>query len=244
MNQVLSTYCVGKWILYVDADEYLIFPHCDQMKLNNLSDYLLSSNRHSLQCLMIDMYSLTDVSNNVVYAGQDPASVCGFYDKTGYYYRYDEVSNTLWTRGGVRGRIFFEDVWASPVLNKTPFVLWKRHYAYLMSSHQLWPKRLNGGDGNGPDRVTGALLHFKFLADFPKKVTDEVFRQQHTNAHGAYREHIGGGGVFFADAQTANYKDWRSLSEAGLIVGEGWPNKRRSPFRQMQDTPGVSSKHR
>ena len=29
INQVINRYCQKKWVLYVDADEFLVYPHCD-----------------------------------------------------------------------------------------------------------------------------------------------------------------------------------------------------------------------
>lgn len=219
INGVLSAYCVDKWILYVDADEFLVYPHCDAKGIAALTDYLGRTGRSSLNSLMVDMYSDRSVSDNRCPPGRDPVSVCPLYDRSGYQLRFDPVSRTSWIKGGVRGRLFFDDVWSGPALNKTPLVYWQRHFSFLKSSHQLWPPRLNQ-----PERgISGALLHFKFLADIEDKLGAEATRRQHTAEYAAYTEALDrrrAEGPKFVGAPTVRYDGWTSLVRDGLIASD------------------------
>lgn len=222
VNALLQRYCVGKWILHVDADEFLVFPDDDTQTIPDLTDRLARAGQISLQCVMVDMYSAGAPRDNVYEPGQDPLSVCPLYDRSGYASFLEQRTRTLWIKGGVRGRLFFGgDVWAGPALNKTPLVLWRPHYAFLKSAHQLWPPSVNDGAIRPAGQLRGALLHFKFLADISAKLSEEARRRQHTEEYGAYGLIAGdGAGPQFVGPQTSSFEDWRSLERDGLI-GEG-----------------------
>ncbi|HEY3596952.1 MAG TPA: glycosyltransferase family 2 protein [Paraburkholderia sp.] len=222
INKVLSKYCSGKWILYVDADEFFVYPHSDTKNIVELTAHLAHKRQRSMNSLMVDMYSDRKASANRCRPGENPAQVCPLYDAYGYQTRFDARSRTAWTKGGVRGRIFFEDVWAGPALNKTPLVFWKRPYAFLKSSHQLWPAHLNQPASQSGNAMTSALLHFKFLADINDKLHAESVRQQHTSEYGAYTDqlHAKREEPDFVGAPTARYEGWRSLLRDKLIASD------------------------
>ncbi|GAB2880690.1 glycosyltransferase family 2 protein [Paraburkholderia jirisanensis] len=222
INTVLSRYCSGKWVLYVDADEFFVFPHNDTKSIADLTAHLMRNGQRSVNSLMVDMYSTGKASENTCAPGENPAAVCPLYDAYGYHTRYDPRSRTTWAKGGVRARIFFDDAWDGPALNKTPLVLWKRPYAYLKSSHQLWPARLNQPLSRSGKTMTGALLHFKFLADIGMKLQAEAVRRQHTAEYGAYTDqlHVKRDEPDFVGAPTARYESWRSLQRDRLIGGD------------------------
>ncbi len=222
INTVLSKYCSGKWILYVDADEFFVYPHSDTRNIVELTAHLAHQGQRSMNSLMVDMYSENKASANTCMPGENPATVCPLYDAYGYQTRFDPMSRTAWTKGGVRGRIFFKDVWAGPALNKTPLVFWKRPYAFLKSSHQLWPAHLNQPVSRSGNAITSALLHFKFLADINDKLHAEALRRQHTSEYGAYTDqmHVKREEPDFVGAPTARYEGWRSLLRDRLIAGD------------------------
>jgi len=225
VNGILSKYCSKKWVLCVDADEFFVFPHCDTKKISNLTDFMEKNNQKSFQCLMLDMYSDKGVQNNICGMDEDPLSVCRLYDRDGYVKKYDPLNQTVWIKGGVRGRIFFSNnVWDGPALNKTPLVFWKRHYAFLRSTHLLWPPQLNGGH-LARQNLSGAILHFKFLADWKTKIARESLRRQHTDEYNAYSTAVTSmdDGLNFVGAPTGEYRSWRSLEQDGLLDGKAWP---------------------
>ncbi len=218
VNVVLNRHCVGKWVLYVDADELLVFPH-DESGVARLTGHLDSFGARSMRCLMVDMYGPGKVRDNYCPPGTDPATVCPLYDADGYETRYEDFCMTSWTKGGVRGRVFFQGRrWEGPALNKTPLVRWGRGHAFLKSAHQLWPLRLNVGTGV----VSGALLHFKFTAALPAKVAEESARRQHTTEYASYDGRWDDGGPDLADARSHSFEGWRSFAKDGIVRGTGW----------------------
>lgn len=182
VNGILDRHCRGKWVLWVDADELLVFSADPEAHLHDLVDELDRRGRRSLQTVMIDMYGDRPAQDNVLGEGQDPLEVCRLFDARGYRQSVSRVNRAGWIKGGVRERVFFKDAPASgPALNKTPLVRWRRHRRFMKVAHQLWPSRLNG-----PPRLGGALLHFKFTHVAVNKIVDPVLRAVHTSEYDAY----------------------------------------------------------
>src|SRR5947207_15914728 len=73
-----------------------------------------------------------------------------------------EVARPLYKRG------LLKSVRASPQLQlfKIPLVKWQRGYAYESATHVMNRIRLSA--------VTGALLHFKFFADFYERISQAI----------------------------------------------------------------------
>lgn len=220
VNQVINQHCQGKWVLYADADEFLVYPHCDSRKLDALTAYMDAVGGRSLRTMMVDMYSPRDILENFCETGRDPLEVCNLFDKSGYQSHFDKRNKTIWIKGGVRGRMYFQsDLWNGPALNKVPLIFVDGESLFLKSTHQAWPLSINLGSMPGAVGVTGALLHFKFLSTFAHKVADVVNLSQHTDEYALYSQ---AAKECFVSEETGVYKGWRDLADQGLIQGEGW----------------------
>jgi glycosyltransferase involved in cell wall biosynthesis len=221
INEVINRHCRGKWVLYVDADEFLVYPHCDASPISQLTAYMDSVGGRSLRSVMVDMYSRNPIVENVCEPGRNPLRVCNLFDRSGYVSHFDKRNLTVWIKGGVRGRIYFQGrIWDGPALNKIPLVYVARECLFLKSSHQVWPLSLNLGDMRGALGVSGALLHFKFLSTFIHKVSDAANRSEHTEEYAVYPASEDKRRFLYED--TGVYKSWKDLSDHGLIQGEGW----------------------
>ncbi len=181
VNAVLHEHCVGKWVSWIDADELLVFSAGSGTTVQQLTSALVDEGQTSLNVLMLDMYSDTAPSANVVAAGQDPLTVCDYFDRSGYFKVRDFGDQRFWIKGGVRARLFFPDPHDGPALNKTVMILWQRQHVFLRGAHEVWPYRLNG-----EGRTSGVLLHFKFTAIAASKMLDTAIREQHTEEYAAY----------------------------------------------------------
>ena len=218
VNFLLGKYCASKWILHADADEFLCFPQSIGNDISSLTNYLDARGDKSMNCLLLDLYSKTDVSKNHCDLGESPLDVLRYYDAVGYMIDYHRHTKTRWIKGGVRGRKYFlGKEWEGPALNKTPLVKWERSFAFLKSAHQLWPFYLNEGS-SGEHSISGALLHAKLLADFIDKLRSEQNRRQHSDEYDAYIDRIDDDPEIFYGDQSRLYVDWRSLVRDGLIL--------------------------
>lgn len=221
INEIINRHCAEKWVLYVDADEFLVFPHSDRRSIADLTRYMTRSGMGALRAVMVDMYSDRHISANVCAPGQDPLEVCSLFDANGYAVDYVEKDRTLWIKGGVRGRVYFSDqLWNGPALNKLPLVYVGGERLYLKSSHQIWPLDLNRPEAKAEPTVTAALLHYKFMSNFVENVTERPILSEHTAEYAAYSADRSA--ASFVGGPTRSYRDWRDFAACGLIEGEGW----------------------
>ncbi len=172
---------VGRWCLTVDADELLVYPDCETRDLQKLTSFLDSTGVEAFGALMLDMYPKGPVGQAKYKAGDDPIKTIPWFDADNYRAKLHPVFGNLWIQGGVRDRVFFgSQPERSPTLNKTPLVKWQRRYAYVTSTHQILPLRLNNVfDLGDVARVSGVLLHTKFLSVIGEKSAEELVRAQH-----------------------------------------------------------------
>jgi hypothetical protein len=218
MNSIFAEYCCGKWVLYVDADEFFVYPNQDSMALPELVGRLEGGRRRAMSCLMVDIYSQGAVWENVCPAGANPMKVCPYFDRSGYDYYYDQKNYVTWVKGGVRGRVFFKDnATNGPALNKIPLVQWRRWYAYVKSTHEMTPSYLNRTYLD-IDFAHGALMHAKFLAKFTETSQDKELLKKHTDEYRSYTKDSLSKS-FYDDEISAKFLDWRSLEDCGLIGG-------------------------
>lgn len=175
------TYGPDRWCLTVDADEILIYPNSETRPLPELVAHLDAQGRTAFGTVMLDMYPKGPVAKTEYAEGMNPIEFLEWFDADNYRAKPHPVFGNLWIQGGVRDRMFFgSQPERSPTLNKTPLVKWKRGYAYVTSTHQILPRRLNDVfDCGQGDRVSGVLLHTKFLPNIVEKSSEELTRAQH-----------------------------------------------------------------
>jgi hypothetical protein len=208
-----------------DPDEFLVYPHCDRRNLKELAVFLEGERRRSLCCVMLDMYPEGPVEAAVYRSGQDPLAVADRFDPTGYSQSLGPLQD-IYTRGGVRRRVFFRDVpEQAPALNKTPFVKWRWSYSYFLSMHQLVPGWLNHPHREHRNGATGCLLHFKYFGLLKEKAAEEMERGEHWNDSFEYRRYhdrMAGDGLSLTYPGSARFEGWRQLVELGLMNTGRW----------------------
>lgn len=225
VNAILAQHGAGRWVLCVDPDEFLVFPHCDTRGIPALTRWLDQTGRESLSTLLIDMYGTGNVSETAYASGQDPLDVAPWYDGANYLCARHNRYHNLWIQGGPRQRVVFaDDPRNAPALNKTALVRWQKGFVFVTSTHNLLPRRLNQNYARGEGAITsGALLHFKFLEMLSVKVAEELTRREHYLGGMEYQAYASRGvsNVLWTPRST-RYQDWRQLVELGLIARGGW----------------------
>lgn len=214
------------WCLTLDADEVLIYPHCDTRSLLQLTDWLDQAGLHAFGALMLDMYPKGPLDAQIYKTGQDPFEILRWFDADNYRNQMQEKLQNLWIQGGVRERVFFADNPArAPTLNKTPLVKWNRRFAYASSTHSLLPRRLNDVfDLQGGGKTTGVLLHSKFLHMIAAKSAEEKQRQEHfanSNLYDSYYDRLTQSPDLWCE-QSVEYQDWQQLEALGLLSRGRW----------------------
>ena len=179
------------WCLTVDADELLIYPDHSTNDLKALTSWLDEQGQASFGALMLDLYPKGPLEDATYVPGDDPTKTLGWFDADNYRDQVHRYYGNLWIQGGVRERVFFADEPAlAPTLNKIPLVRWSWRYAYVSSTHQILPRRLHDVfDFGGDSKLSGVLLHTKFLPIVGAKSSEELERGQHFQKTATYRDY-------------------------------------------------------
>lgn len=216
----------GHWCLTVDADELFIYPHWETRDLRALTRHLDGTGVTALGALMIELFPKGRLSTQSYLPGTDPLGCLPWFDAGPYRAIRQQPMHNLWVQGGPRDRAFFgTSPQQAPTLNKLPLVKWNRRYAYANSTHSLLPPKLNlQWDGPGDPRLSGALLHTKFLDGILEKSAEEKSRRQHfgdPERFSRYYDQLIADPDLWHDA-AARYRGWRHLEELGLLCRGSW----------------------
>lgn len=226
LNWLKLRHAHGHWTLTLDADEFLVYPFCDSRPVTALCDWLDQSGLRSLGTLLVDMYPKGPLEGLGYRPGQDPFELAPWFDPGNYVVAKNARYGNLWIQGGPRARVYFDDApEAAPSLNKIPLVRWDRRYAYVSSTHMLLPRGLNlVYDEAGGEKISGCLLHAKFLDSFVHKAAEEVTRREHFargREYDAYHLKGGGANGLWCD-WSERYLGWRQLELLGLMSKGNW----------------------
>jgi Glycosyl transferase family 2 len=225
LGWLLARHGHGHWCLTVDADEILVYPHCDDRPLPVLTAWLDAQGIQAMSAIMLDLFPQGPVANTAFSAETDPVQALGWFDPEGYDWTRQPRFDSISIRGGPRRRAFFADQPdMAPHLHKTPLVRWHWRHAHLSSTHLLLPRHLNRGHDARLGRPTGALLHTKFLPEVVPKSAEEKLRREHFTHADRYDPYynalIAGPDLWHPGA--ARYHGWRQLEEMALITRGRW----------------------
>ena len=226
MNQLLYRFGADRWCLTVDCDEFFVYPHISKRPIRALTDWLDARHMRSFPAMLLDMYSKHDLDGLDYQTGQNPFELLDYFDSGNYTQQHGGQYGNLWIQGGPRQRKFFaKNPGNAPALNKIPLVKWKSSYVYTSSTHSLLPRSLNlTFDDIGGEKISGCLMHSKFLPDMTKKVSEEIQRQQHYaegqeyKAYGSEKSRS----INFWTPHSTKYRNWQQLEELGLMSSGGW----------------------
>jgi len=226
LNWLKMRFGHGHWTLTVDSDEFLIYPFSDSRPLGALCAWLDQSNVRSFGTMLLDMYPKGPIGADTYQSGQDPFEITPWFDPGNYMISKNEKYGNLWIQGGPRARVYFPDQpKASPSLNKIPLVKWDRKFTYVNSTHMLLPRGLNQVyDDAGGEKLSGILMHAKFLDTFSEKVAEEITRRQHFargREYDAYHLKAENPEGLWCE-WSERYINWRQIEALGLMSRGNW----------------------
>jgi hypothetical protein len=216
-NTLIERYGLGRWVLTVDADELLVYPECDSVRLRQLCDDLDERQEEALLTFLLDLYSDQPIRDTHYQRGSSFMTTCAWFDAHGYRQESPRDPSRVPTRGGPRERLFWtaDQTWPSPYLRKLPLVRWRNGLRYTHSTHLV--------EGVRTAQITGALLHFKLFADFIELVEIEAERRQRwgqSRQYAAYRDALARQPAMTAHhAGSVRYQGVGQLVELGLMTG-------------------------
>jgi hypothetical protein len=226
LTYLQGKYADGHWALTVDVDEFFIYPFCDTRPIRALADWLDASNVRSFGAMLLDMYPKGPVGKTHYIKGDNPFDIASWFDPGNYTISKNKLLRNLWIQGGPRARVFFEGKpKQAPALNKTPFVKWRKPYAYVSSTHMILPRGLNlVYDQQGGEKTSGILLHAKFLNTFRGRAAEEAARGEHYKEGREYKSYADrhGADPDFWCQWSEQYINWRQLEVLGLMSKGNW----------------------
>lgn len=216
----------GHWCLTVDADELLVYPDWDRRPLPELTAHLDLIGRPAMGAMMLDLYPSGPLDRAASGPQAPLTERLPWFDPLPYRCRVVLPRRNRILHGGVRERVFFPgDPDRGPTLNKLPLIRWHWRHVYVNSTHSALPPRLNDEyDGPGDPRLSGVLLHGKFLPDSAERATEELVRRQHfadPERYRAYHAAIAQAPVLWHGG-SVRYGGWRQLLDLGLMGPGEW----------------------
>ncbi len=226
LNWLKFRYGHGRWTLTLDADEFLIYPFSDTRPIQALCDWLDQSGIRSFGAMLVDMYPRGPLRDLDYQPGQNPFELTPWFDAGNYAISKNSRYGNLWIQGGPRARVFFPDTPGNaPSLNKIPLVKWDRRFTFVASTHMLLPRGLNQVyDEAGGEKMSGCLLHAKFLNTLVGKAAEEVERREHFargREYDAYHRKGNHPNGLWCE-WSERFIDWRQLESLGLMSKGNW----------------------
>lgn len=222
INYLLSKYGVDHWNVVVNADEFLVYPYMETRSLKSLASYLEDERRPCFHSIVLDAYSDKPLSETLLESGQNPFSVCPFFDKDGYIQTESWGGSTL-IRGGPSMRTFFNQApQSAPSLSKIPFIKWKKNYHYNNSTHNALPLELNNAHNNWEVNPTGALFRFGMLSTLDDSVEKRDSGEYSGDDIDPKRYNEMNSPEFYTPGISVKYINDSQLIQLGLISSGTW----------------------
>lgn len=174
-ERLARMYGRGRWYVNVDTDEFLVYDGMDRHRLPELFRWLERRRLKRLLAPMLDLYPPGPLSAAVLGPDRAPWEVATHFDTTGY--TIDAGPRTTRLLGGPRTRLFG----VGAQMAKFPVLYWDRRTFFCKGIHAPFPYVRNFGP------IAGALLHFKYFADFRDRVGAAVVDNQHWRGSSEYR---------------------------------------------------------
>ncbi|MCY6380444.1 glycosyltransferase family 2 protein [Hoeflea prorocentri] len=135
-NEIANRYAVGRWTLFVDADEQFVYPGWPDKSLAALTDHWNRLGIDALAATLVDLYSHLPFKNIAYEPGTPLLDTCSCFDGDSYYlagvWSDDNGQHPNFSlKGGVRERLFwpnqdkfktrFRNAMLSPGMHPYPF---------------------------------------------------------------------------------------------------------------------------
>lgn len=213
INALVERLPQGSWCLFIDADELLVYPFSETLRLSRFCAFLDATGSEGVETLMLDMYSRGPVRQAHYIAGTSFLEVCPHFDRV--YKRRRRLGSghaPVEIVGGPRLRMFYPElrhVGRLGMIARRGLRSVRRHPvgASLGLARMGWGRALPPELrkvallkvrpglrwlGNhtttpfAPAPVSAALLHFKFFSDFHERALEEAERGQHWDGAAEY----------------------------------------------------------
>ncbi|QER41307.1 glycosyltransferase family 2 protein [Thermodesulfobacterium sp. TA1] len=208
---IMSNFSRGKWVLLVDADEFLIY---EDWKTKSISQFIKEMEEGGYECLRADLIEFYPKKlEDADFEKFAPFDVCKYYDKEPFIFTFygGSFDTKVSTVSSLRYRL------ASDVANLHDFTASK----FPLFKYKPWIRLSEGIHfiGGVPSykilEFKAVLAHFKFNNKFPEKVKTEVIRKQHFEEAREYKKYLialsKGEDILYDPDVSVEYVDSKSL---------------------------------
>jgi len=224
-NIIPTKFFRDRWLLSVDADEFLLLPTC----VPTISDLIVILERRQYavtRAIMLEFFPADLQNARVASAETDPFEASPYFDRLAsiVWPAYKLTPDNASHPERVRNRIFKqllvrnlvpEDIAKTrrvPSMNKVPLVRW-REDVHLLNAHHV--------NIAANDDIQLILAHFKFHPGIEKKVKDALATKAYWQDSVEYRildlafEHLANWSLL--DSNSGRFSSCLDLESAGLL---------------------------
>ncbi len=221
INYLIDNYILdNQWYIVADADEYLVYPNCEQQKLKQLTNYLDRGGFEAVSCYMLDFFPENYQKQIQIKSGDNLLQKAPYFYNN--YYFYDHlISSYKAVYGGIFHYFFpYTSDWLYKVL------LMKKGIKPTVSNHNSSPAIISP--------ITSVALHFKLIGDVGLKSKIETGRKIHNGGGIRYQryatlfENIIYNEFKFTDLpKTTKYENSHQLVDLKLInTSDDWEKEK------------------
>ena len=157
LSQLAQKYFCGKWILFCNQYEYLVYPYCESRSLKDLIAYQDSLKEKSVGALAVDCFGSDDIISQDFVPSSLLNSGCYFVSK-GYLIEKD------WQVDTFSCRVLHRGMEVAPSMQRevasTALVKWRHHYSTTGKMRRVIPKQRN--HVFACSKIHVALISFEF----------------------------------------------------------------------------------
>ena len=225
-------YGMGKWVLNLDADEFIQYYQMECKGLGNFQSWLEKRGQFTLAMAVVDMYPST-IAQSDAYHARSARTLCSLLEESPYFDRpIKRLGSSCWVqknyrgvelKGGVRLRMMRDLLFKeSPWLNVIPLVKWNEQTAYYAGSrHSIFPSEPNR------ELFSAVLLHFKFVGDFSFKIQEAIQENQYWDNSKEYKRYAAWlmkkpMSTLLDKMYSVKFSGYQSLVDEGLLQPIKW----------------------
>jgi hypothetical protein len=180
---VLGAHALGQWVVLADLDEFLVYPGCETVRIEQWVGTLEAAGHDAARVLMVDMYPAGEL-DAADFSQQAPFEAAPCFD------REPLLPWALGSGAYSNGPTYLSALRHRLIPDSAPNLYTSQKVAVF--KYQPWVRLSEGLHYASNLRVAPEpvwFAHFKYHAGFRRKVRTEVARKQHFNGAEEYRKY-------------------------------------------------------
>jgi glycosyltransferase involved in cell wall biosynthesis len=164
IEMLLHVYGADTWCLLLDADEQLVYPECETVRLPEFCGALEERGLNCLVTSFVDMYGDRPIADTHLDHARPPIEICRFFDPHGYYHLPSSASLIPRMFGGPRARLFWPEIDLAAYARDVPCYIERAfdQTAYVTAHSDVAAEIREG-------RLESAVQHFSQYGRFERR---------------------------------------------------------------------------